>query len=157
MPSPVTPVRSALLVRLFGGLDLVSALVVAGGVFLGLPARWWVVDVPAAVLACAFAAAGAGLLARARWAERAARVAAVLALVLGLTLVATLALTASYLSGIYGPVGLGGAVILGLVAALALPYLVAFPAAQLLWLGRRTEDAAPVAPSEPGARNESAA
>jgi hypothetical protein len=139
--------RATLLARVFGGLDLASALVVAVGVFAGLPARWGVVDVPAAALVALFLASGAGLLARASWAARVARAASVVALVLGLALVATLALTASYLSGIYGPVGKGGAVILGIVAALALPYLVAFPAAQLLWLGPRAPTPAPSPPA----------
>jgi hypothetical protein len=80
-------------------------------------------------------------LGRAPWGRWAARIAAVIALVVGLGLVSALSLTASYLSGIYGPVGRGGALILILVAALALPYLVVLPAVQLVWLGplRRTD------------------
>jgi hypothetical protein len=76
----------------------------------------------------------------------------VASLVLGLLLVTTLALTASYLSGIYGAVGRGGAMILGLIAALALPYLVAIPLAQLGWLARRSSSAPPAPPvAAPGA------
>jgi hypothetical protein len=123
------------LARLFGALDVVAAGVTALGVFAGLPARYWPIDVPAAVLSVLLAAAGVGLLARTPWAERAARVASMASLALGLLLIAVLALTASYLSGIYGPVGRGGAIILVLVAALAIPYLVALPASQLYWLG----------------------
>jgi hypothetical protein len=133
--------RGPLLARIFGSIDLVAALVVAIGVFAGLPARWWVVDVPAAAVVLLLGGAGIGLVARASWGERVARVASLLTLALGLLLVATLALTASYLSGIYGPVGKGGSVILILVAALALPYLVALPASQLLWLGAPGRDA----------------
>jgi hypothetical protein len=48
--------------------------------------------------------------------------------------VTVLAVTASWLSGVYGPVGAGGAVVLVLVAALALPYLVVLPVVQLVWL-----------------------
>jgi hypothetical protein len=129
--------RSPLLTRIFGAFDLLGALVVAFGVFVGLPVRWWVVDVPAAAAVALLAAAGVGLVAKKPWSEPIARVASMVVLALGLALVATLALTASYLGGIYGPVGKGGAVILVLVAALGLPYLVAFPAAQLLWLGPR--------------------
>jgi hypothetical protein len=125
--------------RLFGAIDVVAAGVVVVGVFVGLPARWWVVDVPAALIALLLAAAGAGLLLAAPWGTRVARVASMVALGLGLALVTTLAVTASYLSGIYDAVGRGGAVIFALVAALALPYLVALPAAQLLWLGRKTQ------------------
>ena len=69
------------------------------------------------------------------WAERVARLASFVTLALGLALVTALVVAASYLSGIYGAVGRGGAVILVLVSALALPYLVALPVSQLLWLG----------------------
>jgi hypothetical protein len=129
--------RSPVLTRIFGAFDLLAAAIVAFGVFAGLPVRWWVVDVPAVVAIGLLGSAGVGLLAKKAWSERVARVASIAVLAMGLVLVATLALTASYLGGIYGPVGKGGGVILALVAALALPYLVAFPAAQLLWLGPR--------------------
>jgi len=45
-------------------------------------------------------------------------------------------MSASYLAGIYGPIGRGGAIIFVLVLALAIPYLVAIPALELVWLGR---------------------
>jgi hypothetical protein len=130
----------------FGAVDVISALLLYIGVFEGLPARYWLVDGGAALLVALFAGAGFGLLTDAPWASRAALASSVAALVLGLALVSTLALTASYLSGVYGPVGKGGALILGLVAALALPYLVAVPLAQLAWLsGGRRADALPEA------------
>jgi hypothetical protein len=119
----------------FGMADVASAALVYLGVFQGLPSRWWPVDVPAAMVVALFAAAGFGLLGHASWAPRVAWVASALSLVLGILLVATLALTASFLSGVYGPVGRGGALILTLAAALALPYLIVLPAAQLVWLG----------------------
>jgi hypothetical protein len=144
--------KGPLLARIFGSIDLVSALVVILGVFVGLPTRWWVVDVPAALIAALLGGAGIGLVGRFSWGERVARAASMTALALGLVLVTTLAVTASYLSGIYDAVGRGGAVILALVAALALPYLVALPAAQLLWLGLRTIPA-----PAPGAKDEVAA
>ncbi len=130
-----------LLPRLFGTIDLIAALVVALGVFMGLPARWWVVDVPAVAIILLLGAAGVGLVMRKPWGERVARLASMVTLGLGLLLVAVVSLTASYLRGIYGPVGMGGAVILVLVAALALPYLVVLPASQLLWLGPRSPKA----------------
>jgi hypothetical protein len=122
----------------FGVFDVLAALLLVLGVFAGLPARQAMVDTIAAALAVLLAIAGAGLLANRAWAPRVARAASMAALAVGLLLVATLAVTASYLSGIYGPVGKGGALILVLVAALALPYLVVLPATQLLWLGPRT-------------------
>lgn len=113
-----------------------SALLVTGGVFGALPARWAPVDVTAALVAAACAASGGLLIANMRIAERVARIVSALVLVLGLVLVLVLATTASYLSGVYGAVGKGGAMVLVFVAALAVPYLVALPAAQLLYLRR---------------------
>jgi hypothetical protein len=132
----------------FGSVDLITAILVYVGVFEGLPDRYWLVDGGAALVIALFVGAGFGLLTDAPWASRAALAASVVALVLGLALVSTLALTASYLSGVYGPVGKGGALILGLVAALALPYLVAIPLPQLAWLGRRREVGASRAPAQ---------
>ena len=132
----------------FGTVDLISAILVYFGVFEGLPARYWLVDGGAALVIALFAGAGFGLLTDAKWALRASLAASVVALVLGLALVSTLALTASYLSGVYGPVGKGGALILGLVAALALPYLVAVPLAQLAWLGQRRQTGTPHATTQ---------
>jgi hypothetical protein len=123
--------RSALV---FGIADLVTAALVAFGVFVALPSRWAPVDVAALALTAIDLAAGVGLLADTPWGPRVARVASAVALALGLWLVTVLAVTASWLSGVYGPVGLGGAVILALVAALALPYLVAMPIVRLVWL-----------------------
>ncbi len=131
----------------FGMADLLSAVIVYVAVFQGLPARYWPIDGAAAIVLGLFAAAGAGLLWQASWAPRVAWVASAISLALGLLLVAALALTASFLSGIYGPVGRGGSLILGLAAALALPYLVVIPAVQLVWLGpfRATRTVAPEA------------
>jgi hypothetical protein len=118
----------------FGIADLVTAAVIALGVFVGLPSRWAPVDVPSLALIAVDIAAGVGLLVGKPWAPRAALVASALSLALGLVIVTTLALTASWLSGVYGPVGMGGAVVLALVAALALPYLVVLPVVRLVWL-----------------------
>ncbi len=121
----------------FGVADVLAGGLVAAGVFGGLPARWWPVDAGAALLAALDVAAGIALLAGARWAPRLARVASAVALALGLFVVTVAAVTASWLSGVYGPVGKGGALILALVAALVLPYAVALPLAQLVWLRPR--------------------
>ena len=131
----------------YGIGDLSASAVVLFGVFVALPARWAPVDAGAIFVAAVLAVAGVGLLARAKWGANAARLASLVVLAIGLVIIATLALTASYLSGIYGPVGKGGAIILALVAALALPYLVILPCAQLLWLG--------ASPREGSARDES--
>jgi hypothetical protein len=118
----------------FGIADLVTAALIVVGVFVGLPSRWAPVDIAAVALTALDLAAGVGLLAGASWGPRVARAASALSLALGLWLITVLAVTASWLSGVYGPVGLGGAVVLALVAALALPYLVALPIVRLVWL-----------------------
>lgn len=118
----------------FGAANLLTAALVSLGVFVALPARWLPVDLAAAALVALQAAAGVGLVADARWGKRVGRAAAAVALVLGLAAVTLLAVAASWLSGVYGPVGRGGAIVLVLCAALALAYLVALPAGELLWL-----------------------
>jgi hypothetical protein len=120
---------------IFGAVNIASAVLVYLGVFEGLPARWWPVDVVAALVLVAFVAGAAGLFGDAKWGRWAARIAATVALGVGLLLISLLAVSASYLSSIYGPIGRGGALILILVAAMALPYLIVLPAAQLVWLG----------------------
>jgi hypothetical protein len=129
--------RSRALAVAFGIFDLFAAGLVSLGVFAGLPARYWVVDAGAVVVSLVQASAGVGLLGRFAWGRAVARWASLLTLALGLALIAALSLTVSYLVGIYGPVGRGGALVFALVIALALPYLVVLPAGQLVWLGPR--------------------
>ena len=113
-----------------------SAIVVAGGVFGGLPARWAPVDVTAVIAAVVCSASGVLWLLDSRHAPLVGRVVSTAMLALGIALVVVLAATASYLSGIYGPVGKGGAMLLLFVAALVVPYGIALPGAQLLYLGK---------------------
>jgi hypothetical protein len=117
-----------------GIADVLTASVVGVGVFLGLPSRWAPVDAAAIGLGGLLVASGAGLLVGASWAVPVARVSSAVSLAVGLWLVSVLAITASWLSAVYGPVGLGGAVLLALVAALVLPYLVVLPVVRLVWL-----------------------
>jgi hypothetical protein len=117
----------------FGVTDLVTAALVFFGVFVALPSRFWPVDVAGGTVALLEVVSGVGLLAGARWGRRVAAACAILVLGLGLALITVLGLTASWLSGVYGAVGTGGALILVLVAALALPYLVVLPVTKLLW------------------------
>lgn len=121
--------------RVFAGFDLASAALLAVGVFVGLPARWWPIDTSSAIVIALLVLSGVGLLLQKEWSPRVARIASLVALAYGLVLTTMLLVTASYLAGIYGAVGKGGAVIMLLVLAMVLPYLVFFPAAQLLWLG----------------------
>ncbi len=106
-------------------------------VWVALPARWWPVDVVGTLLGALFTVSGAGLVAGARWARRVGLVAGGVALVIGMALVTALTLSAAQLTGLYGPVGRGGALILAVVTLMVVPYLVALPAAQLAALRRR--------------------
>jgi hypothetical protein len=124
----------------FAIVNLLTGALLGIGVFLCLPDRWMLVDLPGAVLMLLQLSAGGALLAGAPWAARLASAASLASLVLGLGLVTVLALTASWLSGVYGPVGRGGGIILALVALLTLPYLVVLPAVQLFWM--RVRDSA---------------
>jgi hypothetical protein len=121
----------------FGIINAGVASLVAWSVFRGLPTRWWVVDDAALLIVVLLAASSVTLLANHRLAEPVTRVAAAVTLVLGLALFATLALTASWLFGVYGPVGKGGSAIFALVALMVFPYLVVLPAALLVWVGPR--------------------
>lgn len=121
----------------FAVLAALVALLVALGVFAGLPARWAPVDVPAAIVMLSEIAAMVALL---RWSPRSGlvvRATSGLLLAVGLTLIALLVWTGAWLYGVYGPIGKGGALLYFFVAALALPYLVVVPAARLLWIGAK--------------------
>jgi hypothetical protein len=119
----------------FGVANVVVGLAVLGGVFRLLPTRWWVVDVPALLIGGLMLASGVTLLRSLPPAEKITRWAALIVLVLGMAVVTALFATAGWISGVYGSVGAGGAIIFTLVATLVLPYLVVLPAAELAWLG----------------------
>jgi hypothetical protein len=117
-------------------MQLVVALLLMIGIWVALPARYAVVDVLGTGVALLYAGAAAGLLSGARWGHSLARVVSYVALGLGALTVTLLAMSAAQLAGLYGPVGSGGALLLGTVALLVLPYLVALPAVQLALLRR---------------------
>ena len=125
----------------FGIVNLLVATVVAWGVFRNLPTRWWVVDDGAAIVVFMLTTSGFALLVNHPRKESLTRAAAFVVLALGLALFATLAITASWLYGVYGPVGKGGAALFILVAFLVLPYLVILPATLLAWIGPRKKPA----------------
>jgi hypothetical protein len=113
---------------LIAASQLLLAVLVLCGVWLGLPARWLWIDVPLTALALACAVVGVGLLARAAWAARFLRALLWLELGCGTLIVTLLCLSIAQLAGSYGPVGGGGAVLMGTIALLILPYLVVLPA-----------------------------
>jgi hypothetical protein len=111
-------------------------VLVAVGIWLGLPTRYWPVDLLGTLLAVA-ALLTAGLLAiGARTAVAVTRAVLWAELVLGSLCVSLLAGSIAQLWGSYGPVGSGGALLMGTIACLVLPYLVALPVLQLVWLRR---------------------
>lgn len=120
-------------IAIAGAQGVIGALLLAG-IWLALPARWWPVDVfgtalgASALLAAVLLAARPGLGMRwvqaVIWAE----------LVLGTLAVTLLATSMAQLSGSYGPVGSGGALLMGTICALIVPYLVALPVLQLWFL-----------------------
>jgi len=113
---------------------LLSALLLLG-IWAALPARWWPIDVFGTALALMQSLAALGLLLSKPWGRRLARVMAWAALAAGATLVTALMMTLFHLAGLYGPVGAGGALLMGTMAALVAPYLVGLPVLQLRWLG----------------------
>ncbi len=120
--------------RLVAAAQLALAVLLLVGIWGLLPARHWPIDVVASMLALLQLAAATGLLARKPWGVRVGLVAGWITLVAGATLATALALTVAHLSGMYGPVGAGGAVLMAVIAALVLPYLVFLPALQIVWL-----------------------
>ena len=117
--------------RILGAVDLLVGAMLAAADLLALPMRWLPIDALLLSLAALFLVAGGALLAGVAWARRVALAAGGVALLAGLALTTALVLSAAHLFGLYGPVGQGGAVLLGVVAALIVPYLVLLPAAQL--------------------------
>lgn len=122
-----------------GALDLGVAVLLLGGVWMALPTRWWPIDLGGTLLALLFVVAGVGLIRGTEWAPRVARIVAAVALAIGAVVATLLVITAGNLSGLYGPVGMGGAIILAVAFILVIPYLVVFPAAQLYFLARPEE------------------
>jgi len=116
--------------------QLAVACVIVIGIWAALPARYWLVDGVGTALAALYGVTGIALLVEARWAHSLARVTSWLALLAGAAATTALAWSAAHLAGLYGPVGSGGALLLGTIALLVLPYLVALPAVQLALLRR---------------------
>jgi hypothetical protein len=117
--------------------QLVAGVLTLAGIWIGLPARWWLVDVAGTVLALACLASAFGLLRARAWGRPLALAVSWATLVIGTATVSALCFALAHLAGAYGPVGAGGAILLGVIAALVLPYLVGLPLLQLSWLRRQ--------------------
>lgn len=123
-------------VKLIAGSQLLLAVLIGLGVWVALPARWLWIDLPLSALALACLGASAGLFLGASWARPVVRVLLWIELATGTLIVSLLALSIAQLAGSYGPVGSGGAVLMGTIALLILPYFVALPAL-LLFTARK--------------------
>ncbi|HET6336822.1 MAG TPA: hypothetical protein VFG30_26540 [Polyangiales bacterium] len=123
------------------GAQGVIGILLLIGIWAGLPARWWPVDLLGTALALgALGSAVAVIATHGRPSHPRAmqfvRIVLWAELVLGTLTVSLLATSMAHLSGSYGPVGSGGALLMGAIFVLVLPYLVALPAIQLHALGR---------------------
>jgi hypothetical protein len=123
--------RSALT---FAIVNALLAIALLGGVFGALPTRFWAVDIPSAGLAALLLVSAIGVSTQRSWGRAALRISALCALAIGLATLAALALSASYLGGIHGELGRNGLIACIVGACLLGPYLIIYPALQLLWL-----------------------
>ena len=103
--------RTSLVALAHAGLGVV----LLAGIWLALPARYLLVDLLGTLLALAAFAAAVGIFTHKPWALPVARAVAWVELVAGTLTVSALAWSAAALSGSYGPVGDGGAVLMGTV------------------------------------------
>jgi hypothetical protein len=106
------------------------------GIWLALPARWWPVDVAGTLLGAGALLVTLLLALRQRLGPAVARIVLWAELVLGSLAVTLLAASIAQLAGSYGPVGSGGALLMGTIGALIVPYLIGLPVLQLFWLRR---------------------
>jgi hypothetical protein len=122
--------------RWFGALNALSGALLVAAVFGVLKTRFWLLDVPACAVAGLEWLSAIGLLFGTRWWMRALRVAAYAAFLFGLSVVAMLVLSIAFLFGVHGEAGAVGMEVAALIIALAIPYTIAVPALELVWLKR---------------------
>jgi hypothetical protein len=108
-----------------------------GSLFVVLPVRYWAVDVPSVLLAglSVWSALELTLRRGPRW--RVPVLSACCDLTVGLCALSALALGMSYLGGIHGALARSSITVWLLGSLLVFPYLVIYPALQLLWLHAR--------------------
>jgi hypothetical protein len=127
----------------FAVLNTLVSLILLVGVFGLIQPRFWVVDVPAALLAIVELVSAVALFARLPWALRALSVSAWVTFAGGLLLVGLIVLTMVFLRSVHGEDGLVATAVSGLVLALLVPYTLLLPALQLLWLKQRLGEQQP--------------
>ena len=130
MAAPVRHLRAA-------SAQALASLLLLAGIWLALPSRWAPVDVIGTALGVCGLISALGLFANKPWARRVALALSWAALVIGAATVTALCLALAHIAGLYGPIGKGGAMLLGTIAALILPYFVGLPVLQVGWLQDR--------------------
>lgn len=120
--------------RVMGALNVGTALLLLGCIWKALPVRWAPVDVLGTLLALLFLASGVMLWRGQKGSRKVGIWSAGVILVSGAILGTALMVTAGTLAGLYGPVGGGGALILGAAFFMMVPYFIVFPASQLYFL-----------------------
>jgi len=121
-------------VKFYGALDLAFAALYAW-VFFGLtPGRSTAFNVGLALVCVLLAVAGVGLLAGARWGRRAAIAASLVLLAFAAAVIVALVMSAAYLRGIYGALGVGMAAVSLAAAALLVEVFALLPLFQLRFL-----------------------
>jgi len=127
----------------FGILNALSALVLLVGLLGVVQPRFWALDVPLLTVALLDLVSAVGLLANLRWAMRALTISAWVSFVLGLLVVSLILLTMVFLRGIHGDFGVAALAVSSLIVALLVPYTLALPTIQLLWLKRQRLESEP--------------
>ncbi len=128
--------------RWLASLNLLPAVVLALGAW-ALPARYWPLDGLVAFTVAALLLSSGAVFLRLGWAPRGLLAAAWVLLVTGALLVAGFALSFAFLSGVQGPFGKMGSVLMVLVLLLLTPYTLLYPCLTLWWLRREARVAAP--------------
>jgi hypothetical protein len=121
---------------LFAVTNALIAALLAVGVSVGLPDRWFWVDAPAVLVVVLLLVSSVALVKERHWSFGVVRAAAALVLLVGLGFLGGLTLALAFLSGLIGEVGRAGVVVFALVSALVLPYLVIYPSVLLVWSAR---------------------
>ncbi|MGC4095138.1 MAG: hypothetical protein QM756_45910 [Polyangiaceae bacterium] len=151
MSTLISPTSRTRWLRVLSIGNLLPAIVLSGGCYL-LPLRWWLMDVPVALVTALLVATTVLSWTRPALASRVLKLAAGVLLGFGALLLGAFILCLAFLSGVHGAFGNLGAVLMTLVVLLIAPYAVLYPICELLILHRleTAEAAAPeAAPSEP--------
>ena len=117
--------------------QLLAGVLMLAGIWVGLPRAGGSSTAFGSALALACLASAGGLLAGRAWAKRLALVISWATLAIGARTVSALCLRSRTSPARTVRSGAGGAMLLGTIAALVLPYLVGLPVLQLAWLRRQ--------------------